>query len=732
MARFSQIDGKAVISNTLAGVLIAIMNITVAISVAALMFAGTQPEFLVSGIVVLLIGTLVVGLAGTLFSGFGAVICAPRSGLAPVFAAILGGIFAQLGDSAPGQALPTMLAAIMVTSVVTGIFLILLGQLKLGNLVRYIPYPVMGGFFAGIGFIFVKGGLTVAMGQAPDLQMINDLHLIHLAVPAVLFAVTLYLVQTNLDHWSTFPLVLIGALAIFYAAFFIQDQNIGAMAAAGWLPQIDSTPGVLFPVVGLADLANINWVTIAFQAGGILVVALLCAIILLLDTSGIEIITRRDLVPDKELRVMGMANVASGMLGGYPGVHVASDTAFTWKLGGDRRLMGFVYAAVVIGTILAGTDFIAAVPTFILGGLLVYVGVDFLMDWVWKTRKELPLADYCIILVILAAIAVVDILEGVAFGFAVAIVLFVVNYSRLSVIKSEANGREHASNVDRDLATRELLNREGDRILILMLQGFIFFGTSDRLMSDIRRRIEDASRTKLEFLVLDFHHVSQLDTSASKAFSKLAQLSESYGFHIVITGADEADVHRLEGIHFMTEMGATWQHIHFEQLDDGVAWCEERILRELDVAFVGPDENLLHLLVLITRDEQIAREISPWFTTERRPAGDYLFRQGEKGDSLYLVGSGSVAVVMEGNGQQRVLRRYRAGAMLGEMALYTGEPRSAAVIIEEDAVLYRLTADQLHGLEAAHSTAAGVLHAYVVRVLSERLGRANRELARYL
>jgi SulP family sulfate permease len=66
-----------------------------------------------------------------------------------------------------------------------------------------------------------------------------------------------------------------------------------------------------------------------------------------------------------------------------------------------------------------------------------------------------------------------DILQGVTFGFFIAIILFVINYSKLSVIKIETNASEHASNVDRDLETRELLNKEGNRVLILILQGFI-------------------------------------------------------------------------------------------------------------------------------------------------------------------------------------------------------------------------------------------------------------------
>jgi SulP family sulfate permease len=114
------------------------------------------------------------------------------------------------------------------------------------------------------------------------------------------------------------------------------------------------------------------------------------------------------------------------------------------------------------------------VPTFILGGLLIYVGLEFLIDWVWKARGELPLSGYVVVLVILVVIIFSDILQGVTFGFFIAIILFVINYSKLSVIKIETNASEHASNVDRDLETRELLNKEGNRVLILILQGFIF------------------------------------------------------------------------------------------------------------------------------------------------------------------------------------------------------------------------------------------------------------------
>lgn len=138
-------------ANILAGSFIALVNISVAVSVAALIFAQTDPRLMVPSFAILLIGTLVTGLGGTLFSDYKAVICSPRSGVAPLFAVMAASIYASFGHQYSVGAEATNIVAIMLTTLVTGLLLLLLGCLRLGNLERYIPYPVTGGFFAGIG-----------------------------------------------------------------------------------------------------------------------------------------------------------------------------------------------------------------------------------------------------------------------------------------------------------------------------------------------------------------------------------------------------------------------------------------------------------------------------------------------------------------------------------------------------------------------------------------------------
>lgn len=504
-------------------------------------------------------------------------------------------------------------------------------------------------------------------------------------------------------------------MLLFYAVLYYSGISLQEAAARDWLPSIEST-GALVPVFHVAYFEQINWLALSGQMDGIIVVALLSSMMLLLDVSGVELIARDDLDPDHELQVMGFTNMVNSCFGGFPGVHDVSDTALVDRLGGKGRLTGFVYTLLVGAAILAGADFMETVPTFILGGLLIYVGLEFLIDWLWKAREELPMSDYLVVILILIVVMFSDILQGVSFGFLVAIVLFVVNYSQLSVIKTETNGSDHASNVDRDLETRELLNQEGNRILILILQGFFFFCTADKLISAIRSRIMEEEGSRFDFLVLDFHHASQLDTSAIVNFAKLAQLSDRLGFHIVISGAHENAIRQLAKHRFFTLGDQRFERNYKDQFETAVDWCERRILADLN----RDDESDVELL-------------ANYFVVENRAAGEYLFHEGDRGESLYFVGSGSVVVVLEMAGQhEHVLRKYKAGAVLGEMALYTDENRTASVRIEEEATLYRLDKEKLEVMSGQFPASVAVLNTYVVRVLSERLGRATRNLSRYM
>lgn len=715
--------------NLTAGILLAVMNITTAISIAALVFSGSLSSSFGTGIGLFLLSTLVGGVLIAAGSGHKAVMSGPRSGQAPIVASMAAGIvLAMQGDSL--QAVEaTVVTCILVATIFIGVVLYGLGRARLGGLARYIPFPVMGGFFAGLGFLLLKGGIFVSLGSLVDPGDVSTFLsadvVWHLA-PAIAFAVLLYIADNRFNHWLLMPTFLVVTIAIFYAAVFASGSSVAEAGANGWLPSVDTSESGFFPVLTPDQLVLVDWYAILAQSSTILVMMLMSIIMVLLDTSGIEIVLDRDLDPNHELKVAGWANVIAGFCTAPLALQAAADTSFALKFGADRFLMIVIYALVVLVAIVIGPAPISFVPTLLLGGLLIYIGIDFLMKWVWQARKKLPLTDFAVVCGILLVVATYGILEGVAVGIVLAILLFVHSYSKLSVIKSSMTGAEHVSNVDRNHEQRQFLDQHGNEVQILVLQGFLFFGTASRLIEDIRKLIVDPDRNPLRFLVLDFKHVAAMDTSAANSFAKLIQVCRKDNISLVLTGCEPDIEARFDALGRTDSTQVSDLNL-FETLDDGVAWCDDRILKGFDG---GEDlDDPVHLLASLLGDHNAAQKVAGSFAVVEKLRGDTLFSQGDPGDSLYLILSGSIAVTLDlPNGQSLHLRTMRSGAILGEMALYTGAPRSASAQVHDDSVLCRLDHVAFQEVNQQYPTEAGLLHSFIVRLMSERLARANREI----
>ena len=715
--------------NLTAAALLAVMNITTAISVAALVFSGPLAASLGSGIGLLLIGTAVGGLVIAAGSGYKAVLAGPRSGQAPIVAGLVAGIAVTMEGAPYEEIAATAIASILAATLFIGVVLYGIGQAKLGGLVRYIPFPVMGGFFAGLGFLLFKGGVFVSLGPLVDA---NDLSsflsfevLIHL-LPALAFAVLFYIADNRIKHWLLMPTFLATTIVIFYAVLFGSGMSVEQALADGWLPNLETSETSFFPAFVPSQLALVDWWAIAPQISTILVMTLMSVIMVLLDTSGIEIVLERDLDPNHELKVAGWGNVINGLCTGPLCLQASADTAFAYKFGADRFLWIVIYAGLVTAAIFIGPTPITYVPTLILGGLLMYIGMDFLMSWVWNARKKLPLTDFLVICGILVVVASYGILEGVAVGIVLAILLFVHSYSKLSVIKASMTGAEHVSNVDRNREESRYLDQHGHELQIIVLQGFLFFGTASRLIEDIRNLLANPDRAEVAFLVLDFKHVVAMDTSAANSFAKLMQVCRKDGVTLVLTGCSNDIAARfvaLDRANGSPDGGLN----AFDNLDEGVAWCDDRILDGFDSS--DDLDDPVHLLGSLLGDIAAAKTVSSSFERVRVKAGENLFDQGDPGDSLYLILQGSISInlVLPDN-QNLHLRTMRAGAILGEMALYTGASRSAAALVTEDCDLYRLDTAAFQQLNQHNPKEAGLLHSFIVRLMSERLARANKEI----
>jgi SulP family sulfate permease len=146
---------------------------------------------------------------------------------------------------------------------------------------------------------------------------------------------------------------------------------------------------------------------------------------------------------------------------------------------------------------------------------------------------KLRATDMSIILGTMAIVVLWGAIQSVVSGVAITALLFIVNYSRVDVVKHAFSGATLQSHVERLPAHRRLFREEGEQIYILKLHGYIFFGTSNRLLDLIAARIGSQNKPPVRYVVLDFHEVSGMRTSAFHSFVKLRRLGRDKDFTIL-------------------------------------------------------------------------------------------------------------------------------------------------------------------------------------------------------
>ncbi|HEY9661679.1 MAG TPA: SulP family inorganic anion transporter, partial [Allocoleopsis sp.] len=289
--------------------------------------------------------------------------------------------------------------------------------------------------------------------------------------------------------------------------------------------------------------------------------------------------TGQEIEPNRELQTIGIANLIAGLGGGIIGFHcLGLSTLNLAKIGAKSRWVGLIAAVICGVTLFAGSEMVSLAPKPVLGGITLFLGLSFLVEWIYDARFKLPKLDYLVVILILMVIATLGFLQGVAIGFGVAVVLAVIHYSRTHVIRTVTSGAIHTNPVYRPWHQKQLLGREGEQIRVFELQGFLFFGNANKLLNQIRQQLHDATRPSPKFVILDFHLVKELDSSATLSFVKLEQIAHHRSLTLVFTHLSPAMKQKLYlGGCFRVQPATS---LIFATLAEGLAWCEERILAD--------------------------------------------------------------------------------------------------------------------------------------------------------
>lgn len=719
---------RDLLRNSLSGSVVGVVSVAYCISYAAMIFSGPLAGGLAPALSATLAGAALVCLVVGLFSGIRLGIGGPDTPTMAVIGALAAGLVHTIGSGPLAAEAPQItLFVVIAATFVTGLALLVAGWLRLGTAVRFIPYPVVAGFLASSGLLLCLGGIRVLAGQAPELDTLSDLAngsgpqlVVGAAVAAALF-----LARRSVRSPLATPIVLGVGVAI--AHLYLAGAGV-SLAEAGdsrwflvapdklplpWLPWLPGNLPTMDATLMLAALGD---------CGALILVSMLAIV---LQASGLEVIRRSNIDLNRELAINGVANLAAAAGGGFLGSITLNRTALNVEAGATRRLSAVLAAIICAVPIFAGVNLAAYVPTPVLGGLLVYLGLSLLIGTVFAPHARMAWFDYALIGAIVALILYRGYLEGAVLGVAASCLIFAFSYSRARVIKHSLTRQQYRSAVERAPAQARLLRDHGDRVLILWLQGYIFFGTANRIFRYAAERISTPSKHPIQWLILDFELVVGMDASAALSFIKLRNLAEKQGVTIAVSGLAEAT-----GPPFSSNAkSADAASFHrFPTLDEALEWCEDRLLG--DAVEPGDDAAVFRrwLAQGLGGDAYVERLLGSLDHCEFA-SGDVLIRRGDPPDEIFLVCSGRVSVFLDRDGKPDVrLRSVIGQSLFGEMGFYRQAPRSASVVADAPTTAYRLTRSALQGISERDPDLCAAFQALIIRVLSDRVSFATDEI----
>lgn len=706
------------------GLIAGIDSLGTSVAFAALIFSGTLATGFGKGVSVMLVSCVILAAYVAWRSGHRASLAQVQETNIGILAAAVSAAAASMAGATDAVRISTVFAILAIGTIGTGALCYLSGRFRFGVLIRFLPYSVIAGFLAGSGWLLIDGALMMICNEtslADITRSTVEPEILAVFIPAIVFALAMSAGLRLTASPVVAPAITLLSIGLFYGVMLSGNLSFDEVRHLHWLPQVPPDQAGLSLPSPVSILTQADWRVVVHVLPIIAAIPLITIAGLLLNTSGLEAATGRDIDANTELKVAGQANLAVGVLGGAPGFTGLGMTLLAGRLGVRDRSAGLAAALVLALALPFATELASAIPLFVAAGLMLMLGGELVYDWAVASRRALPTLEWAVALAIVVSMMVFGFVTGIALGLIFAVATFVYNYARLPVVRLEASSRERRSRTDRSSTANHILDANGHLIQIIELQGYLFFGTVEQIVRAVQRRIGKGAPP--HSLIMDFRSVSGMDSAAMAGFVKIFNMLASANVSVVLSPSTP-DVRELverareaRGRAISATIEADLDHA-LEVAEDGLLAAHGDTGQSIGIAAhlireLGPHPRLPALISVMRRIEVRADET--------------LISAGDEASDIFVLASGRVKVqVTLANGRKLRLRSMTAGAILGEVAFYLGGKRTADVIVEEDAVLFGLTGETLKRLETDDAELAVLAHRLFAATLAERLALANR------
>ncbi len=363
---------RAALNDVLGGSAASVLNVTFGLSYSLLIFSGPLSPYLSYGVAITFVTSAVIAAVLAFGSSIPFAVAGPESSTAAMTGILASSLIERLATDAQASPVVPVLITFGITSIATGIVLCCFGVTRLGRAIRYVPYPVVGGFLGATGFLILLGAVRVITGtrlQFATLDHFANLLTLSELGAACIMALILYLTWHRSRSPFGLPLILIGGVIAAHILFWLTGLSPADAQAAGWTFQPPPAVSLMLPWKAAA-ISSYPWDTLPELSGNLIAVIFVTASSTLFNTAGIEVALHREANLERELNVTGLANMLSGAFGGYTGCISISRSVLNFNGGGSGRLSGLTVAAISLLMLAVAPMLLGYMPKFVLGGLL--------------------------------------------------------------------------------------------------------------------------------------------------------------------------------------------------------------------------------------------------------------------------------------------------------------------------------------------------------------------------
>jgi len=711
------------------GAVAGVLGLPEAMAYALVVFAPLGPRFASAAVVTGLTALCCVNLGGAALRRSLSLVSGPYSLSAVLLAGTLATLLQRTGDR------DTALALLFAVVWLGGLLQVGLGLLRLGDLGRYIPQPVLAGLLNGTSLWILAAQFEPMLGLTVHRGSLGEVTSWGLMRPWTALVATLTLATTWLGPRFTrgVPAPLLGLAAgtlVHHAlAWLVGPEQVGALAAE--VPRTLPTPEPLLAALGaFPGLGVKGFVQLLPFAAALALVTSLRSLI-----SAVALDHRYGTRSDRshELVSQGLGNALAGVFGGIASAGSVTLTVACREQGGTGRLARAAAGLTALGVLTLLGPLVHAIPRAAVGAVVVVLclrtfdrwSIDMLLRWL---RGNAPArasgADLLIMVLVAWTLIGLGTFEAVVVGVLISVALLL-HRMGINVVRRTWRGGDILSNVRRASSELDTLAKHGDAIAVLELEGSLFFGTADALVEAVEAAIAQGA----ELVAIDLQRITSLDSTGAFALLRAQQRCAEAKRALLLSstrsrGLDRALLRSIGVLHPAQEA------LSFHDLSSALAYAEDRVLdRVLRTARYGDSIALADFDALVALSSPELATLESYLKVEEFADGEVVCRQTEPGDRVHFIQHGRALVSFRPSHQQEEVPvgTLCPGTMFGEMSILDRGPRSASVRAEGPLRCQVLHRADFERLSAEHPSLALQVLRGIGRELSGRIRSFNRQ-----